>query len=111
VRTTSYSYRRARVEGRASIAMWSAENEPVEVLTSNELTKWQAGGNGWRATRERLCGRIWDMALVPMDGGRGLEKVWVELVGYWLRESRREVWWRWPPLFSCIFWDGLFNNF
>jgi hypothetical protein len=25
---------------------------------------------------------------VPMDGGRGLEKVWIELVGYWPRESR-----------------------
>jgi hypothetical protein len=32
----------------------------------------------------RLC--LW-----TMDGGRGLEKVWIKLVGYWPRESRREV--------------------
>ena len=75
MRTTSYNYRRARVEGGALIATRSAENEPVAASTSNESTKSQAGGNGWWATRERPCGRIRGTALVPMDGGRGLEKV------------------------------------
>jgi hypothetical protein len=91
VRTTSYNYRRARGKGGALIDTQSAESEPVAASTSNESTKSQARGNGWWATRERPCGRIRGTALVPMDGGRGLEKIWIELVGYRPRESRREV--------------------
>jgi hypothetical protein len=65
---------------REAVAKAIESNLPI--LTSNESTKSQASGNGWWATRERPCGRIRGTALVHMDGGRGLEKVWVELVGY-----------------------------
>jgi hypothetical protein len=48
--------------------------------------------------------------LVPMDVGRGMEEVWIELLVHWPRESRRGGWWGWSPWFPCDLWDRILDH-